>query len=370
MSKPPLSPNAQHRPPTLALVVIARNEAACIERCLMSAKPFVDRMVVLDTGSTDNTVAIAQACGAEVGHFTWVDDFSAARNASLDLADADWNLVIDADEWIESGGEGLRSVCAGEPVIGVLCQRSDYEVASSIEQKNTWVSRLLPRGARYERRIHEQPVSSLPRTRLPLVLGHDGYLDAKIEKKRDRNISLLLEELADRPEDPYVLYQLGKDAEVIAEDLSRASDFYARSAALVPEDAAYRHDLCVRLLFCLSKSGRLEEAITRSGEWMEAWSESPDFFFTVGMLMFDAAAAQPKQAEAQWLPMAENAFLRCLEIGERPELDGVAGRGSHMAAHNLCVMYQTQSNTALLKSNHYLDLSRKLKEHVLAPSTK
>ncbi|MCO5400270.1 glycosyltransferase family 2 protein [Ralstonia soli] len=366
MSKPSLSPASHHRLPTLALVVIARNEAACIERCLMSAKPFVDRMVVLDTGSTDNTVAIAQDCGAQVGHFTWINDFSAARNASLDLANADWNLVMDADEWIESGGEALRSVCSGNPVIGVVCQRSDYEVFGSVERKNTWVSRLLPRGVRYERRIHEQPVSSLPRARLPLVLSHDGYLDAKIEKKLDRNVSLLLEELADRPDDPYVLYQLGKDAEVIAEDFARASDFYTRSAALVPKDAAYRHDLCVRLLFCLSKSGRLEDAITRSGEWMEDWSESPDFFFTVGMLMFDAAAAQPKQADEQWLPMAENAFLRCLEIGERPELDGVAGRGSHMAAHNLCVMYQTQSNTARLKSNYYLDLARKLRTNAEA----
>lgn len=63
------------RRPDLALIVIARNEAACIERCLRSARPHVDRMIVLDTGSTDATVAIAEACGAQVHHFTWVDDF-------------------------------------------------------------------------------------------------------------------------------------------------------------------------------------------------------------------------------------------------------------------------------------------------------
>jgi len=74
--------------PRLALVVIARNEARAIERCLSSARPWVDEMVVLDTGSTDHTVALARACGARVHHFAWVDDFSAARNAALAHTDA------------------------------------------------------------------------------------------------------------------------------------------------------------------------------------------------------------------------------------------------------------------------------------------
>ena len=70
--------------------------------------PFVDRMVVVDTGSVDDTVAIAKGCGAEVHRLDWPDDFAAARNHALGLADADWHLVIDADEWIVCGGEALR----------------------------------------------------------------------------------------------------------------------------------------------------------------------------------------------------------------------------------------------------------------------
>ncbi|MEA3641473.1 MAG: glycosyltransferase [Lamprobacter sp.] len=67
----------------LALVVIARDEAASIAACLQSAAAVVETMIVLDTGSRDATVAIAEGCGAQVHHFAWCDDVAAARNAAL-----------------------------------------------------------------------------------------------------------------------------------------------------------------------------------------------------------------------------------------------------------------------------------------------
>lgn len=105
-------------PPTIAATLIVRNEARCIVRCLESVRPWVDYMVVLDTGSTDDTVALAQRCGAQVHHLDWADDFAAARNHVLALSDADWNLVIDADEWIMAGGEKLRAWCDGPARLG------------------------------------------------------------------------------------------------------------------------------------------------------------------------------------------------------------------------------------------------------------
>src|SRR5215218_912766 len=93
----------------LALVMIARDEAPRIARALDSARPHVDRMIVLDTGSTDATVEIARGCGAVVHAFAWCDDFAAARNAALAHSDADWNLVLDADEWIEASADALSS---------------------------------------------------------------------------------------------------------------------------------------------------------------------------------------------------------------------------------------------------------------------
>ena len=71
--------------------MIVRNEARCIARCLRSARTLVQTMIVVDTGSSDDTVRIAQALGAQVHRVSWTDDFSAARNAALDLSPAPWN---------------------------------------------------------------------------------------------------------------------------------------------------------------------------------------------------------------------------------------------------------------------------------------
>jgi len=87
--------------------MIARDEAAVIARALESARPHVDAMLVLDTGSVAGTREIAAAAGARVEAFAWCDDFAAARNAALAHSDGDWNLILDADEWIEDGAEAL-----------------------------------------------------------------------------------------------------------------------------------------------------------------------------------------------------------------------------------------------------------------------
>ena len=80
---------------SLEAAMIVRNEARCITRCLESVRPFVDKMVVLDTGSTDQTMELARKAGALVYEMPWPGSFAEARNRSLELADADWNLIID-----------------------------------------------------------------------------------------------------------------------------------------------------------------------------------------------------------------------------------------------------------------------------------
>lgn len=318
-------------PPSLAAALIVRNEARCIRRCLDSVRPWVDRMVVVDTGSTDGTPDLARSAGAEVHHLDWPNDFSAARNHSLGLADADWTLVIDADEWIEAGGESLRNWIAGPRRLGVIRIDSEAEGGGT----RNWITRLLPRGARYRGRIHEQVVSDLPRERIDLHLGHDGYLETQLAGKRDRNRPLLLADLADHPDDPYILFQLGAEAEG-RDDHEAAIDWYARSLKATAPDANWRHELLIRHLHSLGQAGRGDDAMALAEVEMPNWLESPDFFFVVGNLALDRALADPAQAMEEWLPLALSAWERCLEIGERPDLEGsVAGRGSHLAARNL-----------------------------------
>jgi len=327
---------------TIALAMIVKDESRCIERCLSSARAWVDEMVVLDTGSTDDTVAIAQRCGARIGHFTWCDDFSAARNAALAMTSADWCLVLDADEWIVDGAQALEELRRQRAnFIGQISVVSRFDAgAAEVHEAPSWLPRLLPRGVRYTGRVHEQPQATLPRRRIPLVVAHDGYLRAQMQSKLGRNQRLLESALVARPDDAYLRYQLGKEFEVRGQ-FEAAAPQYQCAYRLVEAQASWRHDLVLRLLFTLKKLCRFEPALALAEAEMPHWQQSPDFFFTLGDLLLDWAAEQPVRA-GELLPMIESSWLRALAIGEAPDLpDSVRGRGSFLAAHNLSVLHQS-----------------------------
>jgi tetratricopeptide (TPR) repeat protein len=320
---------------TLALVVIARNEAQCITRCLRSFAGHVDRMLVLDTGSTDDTVALAQAAGAEVRHFEWCDDFSAARNASLQATGADWHVVIDADEWLIDGGPALAALRQTPPAFVGALRRTETQGAAGVV--HNWISRVLPGPVRYAGRVHEQPQHALPIRRLSCVLGHDGYAVERLETKRGRNHALLLADLATHPDDAYLWYQLGKEHAVYDEH-PEAANALLRAAALPAPETPWRHELAARLLYSMKCCARHAEGWAWAETRLQAHEGSPDFFFALGDLLLDWAATQPADGLAL-LEMAEAAWRRCLELGEHPEQTGsVQGRGSHLAAHNLAVI--------------------------------
>lgn len=329
----------------LALIMIARDEADTIARCLETARGVVDEMIVLDTGSIDATMEIARAHGAQVHQFAWIDDFSAARNAALDLSSSSWNLVLDADEWLEGSRAELDAVLNGPPVIGLLPVSSEFDLAGKVERSTSFIARLLPRDVRYAGRIHEQPQSSLPRQRLSLAVGHDGYRQQALARKHGRNEALLLRALAEQPDDAYLSYQLGKNYET-AGDFASAAPHYRQALAASGPDAAFRHDLVVRAIYTLKKAQLHQEAIALADAEMPNWPESPDYYFALGDLLLDWTALNPAAAD-DLLPMVEASFHRCLAIGDQPQLDGsVRGRGSHLAAHNLAVLYEGLGNTA------------------------
>jgi glycosyltransferase involved in cell wall biosynthesis len=335
---------------SLALVMIARDEARCIERCLRSAAKLVDEMWVLDTGSVDDTPALARRHGAQVVSWCWRDDFAAARNAALALTRCDWRLVLDADEWISAGAEALQAWRrSAAPRVGLV------RVVSLVD-----APRLLPRGVSYQGRVHEQPVSALPRQRLALQVAHDGYLPAQMARKGTRNRQLLQQALRADAHDAYLLYQLGKDYEVHGE-FAAAEPLYARAQAAADARSGWLHDLVLRRLFTLKKLARFTAAMALAESEMARWGHSPDFFFTLGDLLLDWAAAQPQHAPTL-LPMIEASWLRALDIGENPALqDTVQGRGSFLAALNLAVLYDGVGDAA--KAHNWREQALRLRAH-------
>lgn len=165
---------------TLALCMIVRDEADMLPDLLRSVEGLWDELCVVDTGSSDDTIALLRGAGAKVVELPWEDDFAAARNASLELATADWVLVLDADERVDKElSSSLRAVC-GVPEVGAasLRVRSEFEHG---HHRDSLVLRLFRReGVRYRYRIHEDCTESvaamlMSTDRIPAVL--DGTLE-------------------------------------------------------------------------------------------------------------------------------------------------------------------------------------------------
>ena len=142
--------------------MITRDEENSLPRCLSSVRPWVDQICVVDTGSRDATVKIARSFGAEVTSVTWENDFSKARNRSLEMASQPWILVIDADEELDQAtGPKLREVANSSGKLAFLLSREDLR--ADAPAKRIALARILRRdpNIRFSRPVHESIMDSL-----------------------------------------------------------------------------------------------------------------------------------------------------------------------------------------------------------------
>jgi tetratricopeptide (TPR) repeat protein len=206
----------------LSLAMLVRDEAPRIEAALASVAGFVDEMVVLDTGSQDDTVAIARRCGAEVHHMAWPGDFAPARNRSLELVRGDWVLVLDADEQLRpEARQPLRQLMAQPDLLVITLLRREI---GAVQSPYSCVSRLFRRhpAIRWSRLYHamiDDSVTALlaaePGWRIaqcdePALL-HSGYRPELLAdgRKAGRLRQAMEADLRDRPADPYSCAKLG-----------------------------------------------------------------------------------------------------------------------------------------------------------------
>jgi tetratricopeptide (TPR) repeat protein len=234
--------------------MIARNEERNLPRCLESVRGVVDEMVVVDTGSTDQTVAVAQRHGARVFHFPWCNDFSAARNEAIRQARGQWILALDADEALAREARSrLRPLLSDERYVAYLLNiRSPLKDAKGQAAViNAWPRLFRNRAEiRYEGRVHEQISPSIARmggmvAATDLVVDHLGYHQdfADQKSKQARNLALLRQQLAEQPDDPMVLFHLG-EALGLGGQIEEAADAYRRAIArpnMPPQNAAVAH---------------------------------------------------------------------------------------------------------------------------------
>lgn len=181
---------------SVSLCMIVKNEAENLPRCLTSVKPYVDEMIVVDTGSTDNTVEIAQQYGAKVSYFEWCNDFAAARNYSISQATKDWILVLDADEELIIEVKKSFQELIKKPENIAYTIKLDNIGNYLINQTQTYVLRFFRNhlGIKYTGQFHENP--TLENYNLKVLesvkISHYGYAEEQVSGKNlNRNIPIL-----------------------------------------------------------------------------------------------------------------------------------------------------------------------------------
>ncbi|MEB3176111.1 MAG: glycosyltransferase [Synechococcus sp.] len=206
----------------LSLSMIVRDEEARLGTCLKSVEGFCDELVVLDTGSSDNTVAIAEAAGARVETMEWPGDFTPARNRALELVNGDWVLVLDADEILLADVQpALKALMAQPDVLVINLLRFEEGAAQSPYSS---VSRLFRRhpAIRWSRAYHtmiDDSVEALLQSEghwrvvdcAEPALVHSGYRPDVLASgnKAERLREAMEAELQRQPGDPYACAKLG-----------------------------------------------------------------------------------------------------------------------------------------------------------------
>jgi tetratricopeptide (TPR) repeat protein len=207
--------------PLISLCMIVKDEAQNLGRCLKSAAEVADEMIVVDTGSTDHTVEVAEVGGARVFRHRWQNDFAEARNFSLEQATGEWILHLDADEALETETRAqIRPLLARTSADGFGMTQRNFTAANDlVRYDDLRITRLFRNRPefRYEQAIHEQIRPSIERhggrvEASDLIIWHYGYtqLTAQGQQSRARrNLELLELALASAPGDAYLHYQVG-----------------------------------------------------------------------------------------------------------------------------------------------------------------
>jgi glycosyltransferase involved in cell wall biosynthesis len=336
----------QTNEPRLSLCMIVKDEADQLPRCLKSVTGLVDEVIMVDTGSTDATCAVAGEWGAKIFHYPWDDDFAAARNFSLEQAGGDWILFLDADEELEPGCFGLiREVIKNQRIEGYYWRLICLSNPSDRAGGNTYPTFRLFRNRPYYRfsgRVHENILPSIEKVNppeaiayVPVNLYHYGYAHDiwQSKGKSDRNLKLLQLELADKGPNAYGFYYLGNEYYMRGEYQS-ALDHYRKAETLnnigLPSQLA---SFIIRGI--LNSLTMLQQWPTTLDYVSQAIAKFPDYtdlYFRRGYAWFQLSDFHNSMVN----------FVICLKLGEVriPYYTSMIGVGTFIPWHYLGMIFQ------------------------------
>lgn len=270
----------------LSLCMIVKDEEAVLRRCLESVQGFVDEIIIVDTGSTDGTKEIAAEFTDEIYDFTWVDDFSAARNEALRHANGRWILVLDADEYLskEQHAEVRARLQTENPADNRGFVLQIYNFTRSTDWTVSSALRLFPNNPAiyYERSIHEQVVCKNGTLQFidhfPLSIFHTGYTAERIQEKNksSRNLELLEQLRKQRPFTEYDYFTLANEYSNL-EDYEQAIHYYRLAATEHARNRSFFPACLRKLAVLLTHLDRIGEARAVIDSGIMHWPAAVDF---------------------------------------------------------------------------------------------
>ena len=331
----------------ITICVIMKNEERHLDaflsyiekNILREAQEFVYEILLVDTGSEDGSIAIAKKHGVRVETFSWRNDFSAARNEAIAMASYDWIMVLDCDEYVKSFEEqSLLAFIQQKPHEVGLLVRKNYSDANGMKQCFTdEAERFFHRNEyHYENIIHEQVRRNdgmdYRRLRISLEVEHVGYCgqEADVKQKAKRNLELLLVELEENPEDPYLYFQIGQSKQVLG-DTEKAYEYFGKGLQYdVDPKAKYVQMMVNGYGYAMLGTGREREALGYQSIYSE-FCHNADFLTLMGLIYLRNGEVDKAIAEF------ENA-LQCKNADTN-------GTNSFIPAYNLGCIYEVLGDT-------------------------
>lgn len=257
----------------LSLCMIVKDEEKTLPKCLGSVRNVVDEIVVLDTGSTDRTVHIANKFAAKVHEFQWCNDFSAARNEALKYVTGDWVLVLDADESLaQKIVPQLQEAIHREEYLLINLVRQEV---GAVQSPYSLVSRLFRHHPEiyFSRPYHAlvddsvtEILSKEPKWEVGYLQGvailHSGYQKDTINQnnKYAKAQAAMEEFLATHPDDPYVCSKLGA-LYVETGKISEGVELLARGVTTAEDNYDILYELYYHLGIAYSRVQNLKQAV-------------------------------------------------------------------------------------------------------------
>ncbi|AOT69322.1 tetratricopeptide repeat-containing glycosyltransferase family 2 protein [Geosporobacter ferrireducens] len=356
---------------SLSLCVITKNEEKNLSRCIESAKNIVDEIIIVDTGSTDRTVEIAESYGARIFYYPWNDNFSDAKNFAFCQAKGSWILTMDADEALSSVDKyKILPLLDNEDIDIYLFHTLSYMGSSpGVDTASNLNIRLMRnhKGYQYKGAIHEQICNVnqqlIDKRKVKIediIVYHYGYLDKAVAEKNKagRNMKILERLLREDPEDNFHLFNMGNEYLRLRE-FEKALEYYRRAYRKFMPGLAHSPKLLLKLVMTLEALQMYEEELEVLERGLSCYPKFVDLEYLRACLFH-------KQKK---YTLAIKGFKRCLTMEASPlhlrNINEVEGYRSYYALgeihselgdHEEAYDYYLQAIKA--KPNFYMPLYR------------